>query len=246
MSRMDTDLQPLPEDWTTALAVVAHPDDMEYGASCAVARWTAAGKTVTYLLVTRGEAGIDGIAPKEAKKLRTKEQIASCAAVGVKRLEFLDHPDGVIADVMRLRREIASVIRRHRPDIVVTLNHHETWGGRVLNLADHRIVGGAVLDAVRDAGNRWAFGDLRGTDRKPLQKWDEVQFTAVASSPAPTHAVDITESISAGVESLRCHAGYLAGLGAKAPDPDTFLRDAASRHAARFGGRLAATFEVYR
>ena len=68
---MDTDLHPLPEDWTSALAVVAHPDDMEYGASCAVARWTAAGKKVTYLLVTRGEAGIDGITPKESKKLRT-------------------------------------------------------------------------------------------------------------------------------------------------------------------------------
>ena len=132
---------------------------------------------------------------------------------------------------MRLRREIASVIRRHRPDVVITLNHHETWGGRVLNQADHRVVGSAVLDAVRDAGNRRAFGDLRGTDRKSLPKWDEVQFTAVANSPAPTHAVDVTDSIDAGIESLRCHAAYLAGLGAKAPDPDRFLRDAAQRHA---------------
>ena len=243
---MDTDLQPLPEDWNTALAVVAHPDDMEYGASCAVARWTAAGKKVTYLLVTRGEAGIDGIIPKEAKKLRTKEQIASCAAVGVKRLEFLDHPDGAIADAMRLRREIASVIRRHRPDIVITLNHHETWGGRVLNLADHRIVGTAVLDAVRDAGNRHAFGDLRGTDRKSLPRWDEGAVHCGSQFTKHPHAVDITDSIAAGVESLRCHAVYLAGLGAKAPDPDKFLRDAAERHAVRFGGRLAATFEVYR
>ena len=69
--------------------MVAHPDDMEFGASSAVARWTAAGKKVTYLLVSRGEAGIDGIAPKEAKKIRTKEQIASCAAVGVKRTGIL-------------------------------------------------------------------------------------------------------------------------------------------------------------
>jgi len=243
---METDLEPLPEDWSTALAVVAHPGDMEYGASCAVARWTSAGKQVTYLLATRGEAGIDGTAPKEAKKIRTREQIASCAAVGVKRLEFLDHPDGVIGDVMRLRREIASVIRRHRPDVVITLNHHETWGGRMLNQADHRVLGAAVLDAVKDAGNRWAFGDLRGTDRKSLPKWDEVQFIAVAGSPAATHAVDITDSIAAGVESLRCHTAYLAGLGAKAPDPDEFLREAAQRNAARFGGRLAATFEVYR
>ena len=52
------DLETFPEDWDRALAVVAHPDDMEYGASCAVAKWTAAGKQVAYLLVTRGEAGI--------------------------------------------------------------------------------------------------------------------------------------------------------------------------------------------
>jgi len=243
---MDTDLETLPEDWTTALAVVAHPDDMEYGASAAVARWAGAGKRITYLLATRGEAGIDAVNPKEARKIRTQEQIASCGAVGVRRLEFLDHPDGVIFDTMRLRREIAAAIRRHRPEVVITINHHETWGGRVLNQADHRIVGAAVLDAVADAGNRWAFGGLRGDDAKSLEKWSGVRFTAVAGSPAATHAVDITDFLDAGVASLRCHARYLAGLGAQAPDPETFLRSTAQRGAARFGGRLAATFEVYR
>ena len=153
------DLDPLPEDWTTALAVVAHPDDMEYGASSAVARWTSSGKQVIYLLATRGEAGIDATNPKEAKKIRTREQIASCAAVGVRRLEFLDHPDGLINDVLRLRKEITGAIRRFRPDVVITTNHRETWGGRTLNLADHRVLGTAVLDAVRDASNRWIFAD---------------------------------------------------------------------------------------
>ena len=49
-------LLPLPEDWDRALAVVAHPDDLEFGASSAIARWTAAGKTVAYVLATRGGA----------------------------------------------------------------------------------------------------------------------------------------------------------------------------------------------
>ena len=62
----------LPENWSRALAVVAHPDDLEYGASGAVARWTAEGRTVTYVLVTRGEAGIDTIAPTECGPLRER------------------------------------------------------------------------------------------------------------------------------------------------------------------------------
>src|SRR5690606_29870548 len=97
-------LAPLPEDWDSALAIVAHPDDMEYGMSAAVARWTAQGKTVSYLLVTRGEAGIDTMPPEETVRVRAAEQRAACDAVGVETLEYLDHPDGVIHDVMRLRR----------------------------------------------------------------------------------------------------------------------------------------------
>lgn len=243
---MDTDLEPFPEDWDNALAVVAHPDDMEYGASSAVARWSAAGKRVTYVLATRGEAGIDTMMPKDAKKVRTREQIASCAAVGVHRLEFLDHRDGVISDGLRLRREITAVIRRHRPDVVITVNHHDTWGPGTYNQADHRVLGCAVLDAVRDAGNRWVFSDLRDADRKQLEKWDGVAFTAVAGSPEPTHAVDISDFIDAGVASLRCHQAYLAGLGDMAGDPAEFLRGNAERSGQRFGGRLAVTFEVIR
>ncbi len=67
-------LEPIPENWDTALAVVAPPDDLEYGAASAVARWTAQGKRITYLLLTRGEAGIDSIAPEEAGPLREAEQ----------------------------------------------------------------------------------------------------------------------------------------------------------------------------
>ena len=54
-------MKPMPEDWDRAVAVVAHPDDLEYGVASAVARWTGQGKQVSYLLVTRGEAGIAGM-----------------------------------------------------------------------------------------------------------------------------------------------------------------------------------------
>ena len=56
-------MESLPEDWERAVAVVAHPDDLEYGMASAIARFTQQGKQVAYVLVTSGEAGIDGLAP---------------------------------------------------------------------------------------------------------------------------------------------------------------------------------------
>src|SRR5699024_10256240 len=117
-----------------------------------------------YLLACRGEAGIDGMTPEEAGPLRVREQQAACDAVGVTGLEFLDHPDGLISDSMRLRREFTRAIRRHRPDVVLTINHRDSFGPGALNMADHRVVGQAVLDAVRDAANRWVFTDLTDDD----------------------------------------------------------------------------------
>lgn len=68
---------PMPLDWQRALAVVAHPDDLEYGGAAAVARWTDGGRSVAYLLATRGEAGIDTLPPVECGPLREAEQIAA-------------------------------------------------------------------------------------------------------------------------------------------------------------------------
>src|SRR5580698_7573092 len=92
------------------LCVVAHPDDVEYGISSAVASWTARGVDVAYLLLTRGEAGMDSSPP---------ERIAGSRAVGVSEVEFLDYRDGVLEYGLGLRRDIARVIRRRQPDAVV-------------------------------------------------------------------------------------------------------------------------------
>lgn len=229
----------MPTDWERCLAIVAHPDDMEYGASSAVARWTDAGKSVAYLLVSRGEAGIDGLDPAEVIPLRADEQGAACAAVGVESLEFLDHPDGLIEYGLALRRDIAAAVRRHRPELVITLNHRDEFGPGALNMADHRNVGLAVLDGVRDASNRWVFTDLG-------ERWDGVRWVAVSGSPRPTHAVDITGTLEQGIASLVAHRLYLEGLGGGSmSDPGAFLRGMAERAGERFGGRLATTFELF-
>jgi len=67
-------MEPVPEDWERAVAVVAHPDDLEYGAAAAVARWTGQGRAVSYLMVTRGEAGIAGLPPQQVGPLREEEE----------------------------------------------------------------------------------------------------------------------------------------------------------------------------
>lgn len=228
-------LEPLAEDWDRALVVVAHPDDMEYGAAAAVARWVDQGKHVTYCLVTSGEAGIDSLAPEEAGPLREREQRAACAAVGVRDVVFLHFPDGALEYGLALRRAVAREIRRHRPDIVITGNFRETWDGQALNQADHIAVGRAALDAARDAANRWVFRELLDEGWQP---WSGVRQLWAAASPLATHGVDVTETFDRGLASLRAHEAYLVGLG---PDARASIRRApAVPVRGRFRGLSAA------
>src|SRR5690554_1638972 len=115
-------LEPLDEDWARALVVVAHPDDVEFGAAAAVARWTDQGKNVAYCMVTSGEAGIDSLEPDECRRVREAEQIESARLVGVEVVEFLGFPDGVVEPTIALRAAIAEQVRRQRPDVVITGN----------------------------------------------------------------------------------------------------------------------------
>jgi len=236
-----TPLQPLPEDWTRALAVVAHPDDLEYGCSAAVAAWTDAGREVTYVLATRGEAGIDTLDPETCGPLREREQRASAAVVGVQNVEFLDHKDGVIEYGTALRRDIALAIRRHRPELLITLNHRDTWGGVAWNTPDHVAVGRAVLDAAGDAGNRWIFPE------PDLEPWNGVRWVAVAGSVNPTHAVDATDGLERGIASLLEHRSYIEALTDQDPQEyaRSFLTDWAQSTGERFGGRPAVSFELF-
>ncbi|MFJ6982915.1 MULTISPECIES: PIG-L deacetylase family protein [unclassified Streptomyces] len=237
-------LTPMPGDWTRALAVVAHPDDLEYGCSAAITAWTDGGREVAYLLATRGEAGIDTLPPAECGPLREREQRASAAVVGVSSVEFLDHRDGVIEYGLGLRRDIAAAIRRHRPELVITLNHRDTWGGVAWNTPDHVAVGRAVLDAAGDAGNRWIFPEL--TERG-LAPWNGVRWVAVAGSATPTHAVDARAGLDRAVASLLAHRAYIRALTDE--DPDTyarnFLTEVAHSVGERFGGTPAVAFELF-
>jgi len=235
-------LEPVPEDWTRGMAVVAHPDDLEYGTASAIARWTDQGKEIVYVLVTRGEAGIDSMPPEQAGPLRAEEERQSAAVVGVRVVEFLDYRDGTIECGLPLRRDIARAIRQHRPDVLISINPRDTWGSHAWNMADHRAVGRAALDAARDAANRWIFPELVA---EGLEPWGGVHMVLFNGSPEATHGVDVTDFLDRGVASLRKHAAYLAALGSDV-DPDAFLRRGAEEAGARLGCRLAVSFEMFR
>jgi LmbE family N-acetylglucosaminyl deacetylase len=241
--REESDLLEFPGDWERGLAIVAHPDDLEYGAASAVAHFTDQGKEITYVLATAGETEIDAMKPSAAGPVRMEEERRGAALVGVENVEFLDHRDGVVEYTMELRRDFARMIRRYRPEVMITSNHYFTWGNQRLNMPDHRNVGLAAIDAARDAGNRWVFPELLD---EGLEPWDGARRIFVNASPFPTHAVDVSDCIDRGVASLLAHEAYLAGLGEGGmTDPDAFLRGMAEQAGKRFGGRLAATFELF-
>lgn len=230
------------EAWQTMLCVVAHPDDLEFGAAAAVARWTAQGKRVVYCMVTSGEAGIDGVDPEECRGLREAEQVESARIVGVDEVVFLGLADGVLEYGVPLRAAIAAVVREHRPEVVLTNNFRETWGGRNLNQADHVAVGRATVDAVRDAGNRWIFREqLEGG----LEPWGGVREVWAAGSPQGQHGVDTTATFDRGVASLEAHRAYIDGLGWEDWDAAEFLEGGARAAGARLGVRYGAAFEVF-
>lgn len=227
------------QDFRKVLCVVAHPDDVEYGTSAAVAKWTSQGVEVAYLLLTRGEAGMPN-RPEETARIRRAEQEAACAAVGVSDLEVLHHPDGVLQPGLELRRDIARAIRRHQPDVVVT----GTWEVEFiagLNQADHRVAGMATLDAIRDADNPWVFPDLAEAGFAPWR----VRWFLVSGHTRPTHGVDVTgEPLARGVASLEAHRDYLGAIEGH-PAPAQFIPMIAGMNGPAIGVEHAVLFRAW-
>lgn len=228
------------ESWSRVLCVVAHPDDMEYGASAAVATWAERGVEVSYLLLTSGEAGMQ-TPPEDVGPVRAQEQQRACDAVGVSNLMILDHPDGMLMPTLELRRDIARVIRQVRPDAVITANFDfEAYGG--LNQADHRAAGIATVDAVRDADNNWVFREL--AESEGLPKW-HTQWLLVVGHPAPTHAKSVDEkAVASAVASLECHEAYLADLPGH-PKPAEFIPQILQQGGEAAGAEYAVLFKSY-
>ena len=238
MPEQPAKLLPLPEKWNRALAIAAHPDDLEYGAASAIARWTSQGKEVGYLMVTKGEAGIDSMHPEETARLRMQEEINSARVVGVNYVEFLGFTDGVVEYGLPLRRAITREIRKFKPDVIISGNYDLFFPGGHFNFADHRAVGVAVLDAARDADNRWIFPELLEEGHEP---WHGIKHIFIASPPVTSHYVDVTDSIDKGIASLEEHKVYIDNL-SQDFNPDDFLSFGAAATGMQTGCDYAVGF----
>src|SRR3546814_19292757 len=126
------------------------------------------------------------MAPAEAAEVRTAEQEASAAVVGASAVEFLDHADGMLQPGLNLRRDLARAIRRHRPEVVVTLSFREGFYGmdRAWNHVDHLVPRDAVVDAVRVDAHRWVFHALVA---EGYQARSDVRCVLRESPPPATH-----------------------------------------------------------
>lgn len=140
----------LPEDWERRLCAAAHPDDIRYGTASVVARWTAQGKQVTYLLCARGEAGIDAMDPSQAGRCASRRSPTAPPRSGRTPSSSSTTANGAMEYGLPLRRDITRVVRR-RPEVVVSGTCDVRLVGGMTNRADHRAAGLATLDAARDA-----------------------------------------------------------------------------------------------
>jgi LmbE family N-acetylglucosaminyl deacetylase len=225
-----------------ALVVVAHPDDVDFGSAGTVAQLTRRGVEVAYCLVTSGDAGGDGSTHtrEERTAIRESEQRAAAAEVGVSDLTFLHWPDGQVEATLLLRREIARVIRRHRPELVITQSPERNYDRIFASHPDHMAVGQATINAVYpDARNPHAFPELVREGLEP----HTVSWVWLAGNPQPNLVVDITKTFERKIAALRCHASQVGHR----DDLHKFVRQwaRASARAAGMGkARLAEAFRV--
>ena len=230
------------DDVKRALAVMAHPDDVDFSAAGTIATWTDAGIEVTYLMVTDGDAGgfDDDLPRSEMAPLRRAEQVAAAKCVGVTDVRFLGYPDGRVEATLGLRRDIARVIRQVRPDRVVIPSPERNYERIHAGHPDHRAVGSAALDAVYpDARNPYAFPELR---TEGLDAWTAREVW-ISGGPALDHYVDITGVFDRKVAALRAHASQISHH----DDLEGMLRGWHSANARRGGlgdGRLAEAFQI--
>lgn len=104
------------------LAIFAHPDDESFTVGGTLARYAAEGVVVSLLCATRGEAGIEGMDPQEAARVREQELRAACAVLGVSEVRFLGYRDGELAqaDPAEVTARMAQTMRELRPQVVIT------------------------------------------------------------------------------------------------------------------------------
>ncbi len=227
-----------------ALVVVAHPDDVDFGAAGTVAAWTDEGIAVTYCICTDGDAGgFDPAVPRSSiAGIRQAEQRAAAKEVGVDDVVFLGYPDGRLVPSFDLRRDLSRVIRQVRPQRVVMQSPEINWERIAGSHPDHRAAGEAALCAVYpDARNPFTHTTL--LQDEGLEAWTVHDVWVMATGDGANRWVDVTDTFDRKVAALRRHASQTSHM----EDLDGMLRTWLGANAVRGGlgdDRLAESFRV--
>jgi LmbE family N-acetylglucosaminyl deacetylase len=220
------------------LCISAHPDDNEFTIAGSVARWTREGRDVAFCLVTTGGAGVNEHTPSSEGliPIREKEQRAAARLLGVKELVLLGYPDGTLEPTLGLRRDLTRVIRRFRPDIVVTGDPTvRYYGNEYMNHPDHRAVASAALDAVFPSSETSAIFPELLAEGLPAHK---VKQVFLSGSLDPDVFVDIARTLAVKCRALKAHRSQVG----KGEWVDQLLKAWAIRDGKRGGVRYAEAF----
>ncbi|MDX2161185.1 MAG: PIG-L deacetylase family protein [bacterium] len=227
------------------LVIVAHPDDIEFGAAGSIARWTAAGHRVTYCIVTDGSAGSNKPDEDLAQLIATRrrEQTEAGALVGVTDIRFLGYQDGTLQPTLELRRDLTRLIREIKPyrvmimDPTTVLVQDDEHGFYYINHPDHRAAGEAALYAVfPSAGTRPIFPELLAEGYEPHDV-TELYLTIAGTGSV---AVDISDVFETKIASLLCHRSQIGD------DIRPMIEQWDSAAGAQIGVKYAETFRVMR
>lgn len=217
----------------TAMVIMAHPDDAEFLCAGTVAKWCDQGWTVHYTLATSGDKGTHdpSLSVQELAALREQEQRDACRVLGVKEVIFLGYPDGFLQPDAELRGEIVRLLRRYRPDVVIT------WDGfrQGFNHSDHRALGIAVRDAIYPAVRDHLYYPEHNDDGLDAHQVNEL---LLAGSDAPDYRVDISGQMEKKLEALFCHRSQLGGR-----SPEELRRMWEQRMRASGNDRLVESFK---
>ena len=195
-----------------AMTIQAHPDDQEFSVGGTLAKWSKAGCEIISVVITSGDSGSndpekDGSYKQALSELREKEQLAANAILGVKETVFLRYPDGELEPTIELRKDLARLIRKYKPDTVLAGNP-EAWfyGSDYVNHPDHRAAARAAVEAVfPSAGSRLMFADLLPAGYEP----HDVNRLYIHGSEKTDTWVDITETLDLKIKALQQHVSQI-------------------------------------
>jgi LmbE family N-acetylglucosaminyl deacetylase len=194
------------------LAVVAHPDDIDFGGAGTIAQWTRAGIEVSYCIVTDGQAGgFEADRDRaEMPAVRRAEQTTAAKHVGVHDLHFLGYEDGSVEPTRDLVRQLVRVIREVRPQRLLSQSPERNWSRLQVSHPDHLATAEATVRAFYPAaGNPFAFPEI---EAEGLKAWDVGELWMM-EHPEANHYVDVTDTFDRKLAALMSHAS-------QHPDPD--------------------------